>query len=234
MTAGLSSKDRAALSANRFFREMSADARDAIADRGRMRLLKVGEAIFTKGDPGDGVFVVLSGSLRYSNVSASGKEALVNILGPGKWMGDISAIDGRGRTLDCVALEDSELMHLGNRDFNQLLDELPEFARMLLKIQGERIRDLLMWTEALTKLDAEGRLAVRLLIFAGAHGITAGHHALINLRLSQESLANLIGTTRQRVNQILNAWKASGIIELDGQGLTIRNMEAMKKLIDLS
>lgn len=234
MTSGLSDAQRPLLCANRFFAEMPAGIRDRIADRGKLWKLRTGEALFSKGDSADGVYAMMSGSLRYSTVSPSGKESILNILGPGKWLGDISALDGRGRTLDCVALENSTLMQLTKSDFDELLDTMPAFARMLLKLQGERIRDLLIWTEALTKLDAEGRLAFRLLLFAGANGIASGNHTLIDLRLSQEALASLIGSTRQRVNQILIAWKARGLVETDGRGVTIRDMEAMKRLVDLS
>lgn len=230
----LSGTERRALRANRFFAEMDPDVCERIADRGRLRRLRTGEALFAKGDSTDGVYAMLSGTLRYSTVSPSGREAILNILGPGKWLGDISTLDGAGRTLDCVAIEDSTLMHLSKSDFNELLDNVPAFARMLLRIQGERIRDLLLWTEALTKLDAEGRLAVRLLLFAQSHGSASGSGVSIRLGLSQEALASLIGTTRQRVNQILRRWKSDNVVETDSRSVTISDLAALRRLVDLS
>ena len=64
-----------------------------------------------------------------------------------------------------LGFAESTLMHLATRDFLMLLDTQPAFARMLILIQGQRIRELLTWVEALTKLSAEGRLAERLLLF---------------------------------------------------------------------
>ncbi|MFA7416246.1 MAG: Crp/Fnr family transcriptional regulator [Rhizobium sp.] len=235
MSHSLTEAERSALLANRFFADMPAEARDEVARRGRGKRLGPGERLFSKGGPADGVYALLTGSLRYSTVSPSGKEAVLNILTPGKWLGDISAWDDDGRTLDCTALEQAVLMHLNMRDFNHLLDGLPAFARMLLKIQGERIRMLLAWNEALTKLDAEGRLATRLLFLMQSHGAGTDQQRIeIGLRLPQELIASLIGTTRQRVNQILLAWQERGIVEVRKRSLVILDGKALKRMVDLS
>ncbi len=234
MSQNLSEAERALLLANRFFAEMPQRERDEIARRGQRRRLSAGERLFSKGDPANGVYALLAGSLRYSAVSPSGKEAVLNILGPGKWLGDISTWDEGGRTLDCIALEPATLMHLRTREFDHLLDTLPAFARMLLKIQGERIRMLLSWNEALTKLNAEGRLAARLLFFAASHGVPTEQKVEIAVTLSQDLLASLIGSTRQRVNQIASDWQERGLIEMRNRFVVIRDLQAIKRLIDLS
>jgi len=224
----------AALAINPLYAAMPAEARDAIEARGRIRKIAAGEQLFRKGDPGDGVYALLEGQVEYSTLSPSGRQSRINVVEVGKWLGDISTLDGRGRTLDCWALTDSVLMHLPTRDFQMLLDTLPAFARMLILIQAERVRDTLEWIEALTKLSAEGRLAARLLLFARGRGKPVPEGVRIDVPLTQEAIAELIGTTRQRVNQIVNRWQEEGLIRLDGRHVVLTNVAGLRRYVDLA
>lgn len=224
----------AALKSNPLYAALPSAAQAAIEGRGRIRRVAGGQQIFRKGEPGDGVYVLLSGELEYSTTSPSGKQAILNIVAPGKWLGDISTLDGKGRALDCWALTDCVLMHLAPKDFLTLFDQVPSFARMLILLQSERVRQLLIWNEALTKLGAEGRLAERLLIFAESHGGEGADGVRLGLRFTQELLADFIGTTRQRVNQVLNQWQNEGLIRREGRYIVLSDVEKLKQRVDLA
>ena len=234
MTITKGTVDWSGLLTNPFYAAMPDDARAQVEARGRLRKLDKGQQLWAKGDPSDGVYALLSGKVEYSAVSPSGRHSIVNVVEVGKWLGDISTLDGGGRTLDCWALEDSELLHLRPADFSGLLDTVPRFARMLILIQAQRVRDSLVWIEALTKLDAEGRLAQRPLLFAQARGRQHPAGTRIELVLTQEEMADYIGTTRQRVNQILNQWQMAGIIQHDGRHIVLTNKSRLREFVDLA
>ena len=224
----------ASLMLNPLYAAMPAEARAAIEGCGRIRRLSAGEQLFRKGEMGDGVYALLSGQVEYSAVSPSGRQSILNVVEVGKWLGDISTLDGRGRTMDCQALTDSVLMHLPTQDFLTLFDTLPPFARMLVLLQGQRIRDALVWIEALTKLGAEGRLAERLLLFAEGRGQRVPEGIRIEVRLTQEAMAELIGSTRQRVNQIFNRWLDEGLIRVEDHTITLLDIDGLRKYVDLA
>jgi len=234
MTTGQGAIDWSGLLANPFYAAMPEGARAQVQAQGRLRKLAKGQQLWAKGDPSDGVYALVAGKVEYSTVSPSGRHSIVNVVEVGKWLGDISTLDGAGRTLDCRAIEDSHLFHLKPVDFSNLLDTVPPFARMLILMQAQRVRDALVWIEALTKLDAEGRLAQRLLLFAQARGRQLPAGTRIELSLTQEEMADYIGTTRQRVNQILNQWQQAGLIRLEGRHVVLLNEDRLRHLVDLA
>jgi len=234
MPTGARSAEFSGLLVNPLYAAMPAQTRAAIEARGHVRRLVAGEQLFSKGDPSDGAYALLSGQVEYSTLSPSGRHSIVNIVELGKWLGDISTIDGAGRTMDCWALTDATLMHLAARDFLTLVEAHSAFARMLILIQGQRVREALSWIEALTKLGAEGRLAERLLIFARSRGHEVEDGIRLELQLTQEVIAELIGTTRQRVNQVLNQWQNDGLIRLDDRHIVILDEAGLRDYVDLA
>jgi CRP/FNR family cyclic AMP-dependent transcriptional regulator len=224
----------AALMVNPLYAEMPVETRTAIEALGRMRRISAGEQLFERGAQSDGVYALLSGQVEYSAISPSGRQSIINIVEVGKWLGDVSTLDEQGRTMDCWALTDSALMHLSVRDFSALFHTHGAFARMLILIQGQRLRDALTWIEALTKLGAEGRLAERFLLFSLTRGEPVEGGIRLDVVLTQEVLAQLIGTTRQRVNQVLNAWQETGVIRIDGRHVIITDIARLKEYVDLA
>lgn len=219
---------------NRYYADLPPDVRSSIESRGQLKIIPADSQFFVKGERSDGVYALLSGKVEYRMLSPSGKQSLVNIVEEGKWLGDISTLDGGGRTMDCWALEASRFMFLSSRDFLHLFDSHPAFARMLILIQGERLREALGWIEVLTKLGAEGRLAARLLMFSKTRGQKVFDGVKVEVFLTQEIIAEFIGTTRQRVNQILKLWQDQGIIRHDGRYIVLRDTKALEAMLDLA
>lgn len=234
MVVAAGKSDFLPLMENPLYAAMSASVRAAVEAKARKVSIAAGQTLFRQGDPSNGVYALLSGGLEYSRTSRSGRHSILNVLNPGKWIGDISTLDEQGRTLDCHALTDSTLLHLSRADFLALFETQPGFSKMLILLQGERVRQLLDWTETLTKLPAEGRLAERLCIFAQSHGRPVADGTRIDLVLSQEKLAAAIGTTRQRINQILSLWVNEGLIRHDERHLVLCDVPALKQRIEMA
>ncbi|SFK37942.1 cAMP-binding domain of CRP or a regulatory subunit of cAMP-dependent protein kinases [Methylocapsa palsarum] len=158
------------------------------------------------------MFRVLECSARVSNVSRTGQETVLDYYGPGAWFGEVSAIDGLPRVHDARAHESATVLHLTTSDLDDLMILHPVLSRALLRLQALRLRLLLVALETYSAQSMEQRLANRLLMLAISFGVATTKGLKIKLHLPQETLAQLIGATRQGVNQILKKWEAEGTI----------------------
>ncbi len=205
------------------FRGLSPAALERIAGLAAQRSYQGGEIVFSQGDPGDGLYGVVTGKIRISAGAADGREIFLNIMEPGDTFGEIALLDGGARTASATATAPSELVSIRREHFNGLLEREPGVALELLRICGERLR----WTSGLVEdaalLDAPARLAKRLLSLGQLHGEHTGNG--IVLRISQEELASFLGVSRQVVNQYLQDWKARAWVDL-GRGVVIVRDEA--------
>lgn len=210
------------LSANPFFSGLVEDTLERIAGICKPHHLAAREVLFLKGDPSDGLYAIRRGLIRIGTTDDLGQQMTMNILGGGDVFGEIALLDGRSRTADAVALEDTEMFFLPRRDFLGLLKSEPSIALQLIELLCGRLRDLIERMEETTFLPAEARLARRILVLATDYG--AEVHA------SQEELASLAGVTRETVNRQLQSWKRMGVLSLGRGRLMIHDLEDLRRL----
>ncbi|MBO3273830.1 Crp/Fnr family transcriptional regulator [Pseudomonas schmalbachii] len=189
------------------------DDRDELLLRTHLRNLPAGRCLFRRGGPPDGAYFVIDGVIRLSNTSADGHEALLNFYEPGNWIGEVSMIDGLPRTHDAVAHVPSLVLQITPAHFEELLARYPGFSRQVLSLECLRLRAMLVAFSSFSTQSLEQRLAGRLLGLGMSFGSPGAQGLRIDLHLSQETMAQLIGATRQRVNQVLKKWEAEGMIE---------------------
>jgi CRP-like cAMP-binding protein len=210
------------LSANPFFSGLVQGTLERIAGICKPHHLAAREVLFLKGDPSDGLYAIRRGLIRIGTTDDLGQQMTMNILGGGDVFGEISLLDGRSRTADAVAMEDTEMFFLPRRDLLSLLKSEPSIALQLIVLLCARLRDIIERMEETTFLSAETRLARRILMLATDYG--AEVHA------SQEELASLAGVTRETVNRQLQSWKRSGVLSLGRGRLMIHDLEDLRRL----
>lgn len=209
----LSERQRTALMANPWFAALSGAIRDDMMACGRLRVLEAGQCLFRRGEATDGMYGVVQGAIRLSGTSRDGREAILAFFEPGSWIGEISTFDGLPRTHDAHAHVATVVLHIRVAEFDMLLARHPSLARQLLRLGCTRLRILLTAVEAFSTQSLEQRLAGRLLALSSAYGSATQQGVSIELQLSQEVLAQLIGSTRQRVNQLLKDWTRDGLVQ---------------------
>lgn len=195
----------------------------------RPRAFKAGTNILNVEQEGEAVYIVVSGSVRVYIQRPSGAEVILNILGPGEVLGEISAIDKGTHSASVVALETTRFLRMERDDFCACLDTIPEINRNLVRILTRRMRRLTDQAEALATLDVYGRVARQILIFAQDYGRrTADDGILVPVRLTQRDLAGLTGSCRERVNRAMSFYKKHHYISV-GPNLyiTIHDYEAL-------
>ena len=130
----------ALLGGNPLFAKLAPDVLAHIATYAKMRDVARGKVIFAKGDPGNALFAVCSGAVQVAAPSASGKNAVLNLIEHGQIFGEIALLDGEPRTADAVAHSDCKLLVIERRDFLPLMRDYPVIAITLIEILCGRLR----------------------------------------------------------------------------------------------
>jgi CRP/FNR family cyclic AMP-dependent transcriptional regulator len=184
-------------------KEISADLFAAA----RSHHLKADQTLFMAGDPGDGCYRVESGLLKVTVMSASGRERILAILGPGALVGELAMIDAQPRSASVVAARDSEISYISRLTFEAVADAHPEIYRHVVNLLVRRLRDTNSVITAMTFLSLKGRVAYALLSLTDAFGQDVGSgRILVRQKITQADLAAMTGIARENVSRIVNDW----------------------------
>jgi CRP-like cAMP-binding protein len=224
---------KASLRNNTFLGSLPDDVYDGIYRRGHLARYGKGETIFRRGDEGASMMLILAGSVKISNSTADGREAVLNFLGPGDVNGEITVLDGLDRTAAAVALEPTEAFVIKRRDLVPIIVANPN--AMLEIIQGLcaklRIASALI-EDGLNEMP--GRTARGLLRLAGQHGRQTKEGIVINLRLSQRDLGGYLGLSRENASRQLASLRQRGLIRVDGPHIVIRDRAGLEAAAEAS
>ena len=180
------------------------------------------QTIFAQGQLADSVFYIQKGRVKLTVVSALGKEAVVAILGPGQFFGEGCLNGGRPvRMATSTTMDDSTITRLEKVTMIATIHNEPEFSELFmahLLSRNGRIEDDLI--DQLFN-SSEKRLA-RLLLLLANFG-KEGRPGPIAVKYSQETLAEMIGTTRSRVSFFMNKFRKSGFVDYNGQQIQVQN-----------
>ncbi len=200
----------------------------------RVRRFRRGETIFHQGDPGDALFVLASGSVKVVLPSEEGAEpAIVAILGPGEFFGELAILDGASHSATIVAVEATETLVLHRDAFLGLIDTDPGLRRALLASLAAEIRRLTGHVEDLHFLDLPGRLASRIVRLATTSGTPAADGSVrIPWPYTQSELAGMIGGSRQSVNRLLADLTDQGVVRLERDQLVVVDVDRLAGTIE--
>jgi CRP-like cAMP-binding protein len=213
------------------FGKLYANEIDALISYARVEGYRAGREIFAKGSPGQSLMAVLQGSVKISSLSESGKEIVFRIFNAGEIFGEIAVLDGEARSADATALTNCELLVLNRRDLLPVLENRVDLCMMLLKILCRRLRLTTEQVEDITFRPLESRVAKVLVQLAESVSLHRIRSPSVELHVSQRELANIAGGSRESVNKQLQIWHRQGLIHLSKCSITIRNIEAIRRLI---
>jgi CRP/FNR family cyclic AMP-dependent transcriptional regulator len=231
----LTIEEREAINSGRFFSSLSPSLRHDILRCTYVKRFRDGELIAARGDPPEAWLACAKGAVRVSSTSISGKQITLTYVEPGIWFGDVSIFDGDQRTHDTYAHGDSTILCVAKADFKKILATHAELSEAMLRLLARRIRQLYGLVEDLNTLPLRARLAKQLLHLTRSYGIPSlsdSGEIRIGLQLAQEELAQLLGASRQRVNQELKAMEREGTIRIEPGGLVVRSREALLRISD--
>jgi CRP-like cAMP-binding protein len=227
----LDPEERQQIEGGSWFSKLSPALRADIQARALVRRYPDGIQIASRGTPPQDWVGVASGAVRVSTVSLSGKQITLTYVEPGTWFGDISLFDGLPRTHDATTHGPTTLLVVRKPDFNDLLSRHTELYEALLRLNCRRMRLMFATFEDLNTKPLAARLAKQILLLARSYGIAQGEEIRIGLQLAQEDLAQLLGASRQRVNQELKGFEREGAVRVEPTRLVVLSRE---KLLALS
>ena len=204
-----------------WFSKLSVPLRQAILARTHVRRLSDGAPLASRGTPAEEWCGVARGAVRISLVSLSGKQVSLTYCEPGTWFGDIALFDGLPRTHDADAHGETTLLAVRKADFKELLMQHTELYEALLRLNCRRLRLMFNQFEDLNTKPLAARLAKQILLLAKSYGIEQGDEIRIGLQLAQEDLAQLLGASRQRVNQELKGFERAGAVRVEPTRLVV-------------
>jgi CRP/FNR family transcriptional regulator, cyclic AMP receptor protein len=213
----------------------SLDQQDRTAIAGRMRRTQfdADQMIFSRGDPGREIYLVIEGRIRLSVLSSDGRELSFDHAGPGHVFGEIATLDGGERTAGATAISRVQAMALPQKALMELIEKHPKVAAATIRFLCQRLRDTDQRLEAIALHRIEVRLARLMLSALKLQSATAKDgKAKLDLGMSQGELALLIGASRPKVNIALTMLEDMGAITRAGSGYTC-DLEILESVADM-
>ncbi len=211
------------------FSTLSAEERERLSAHAHIQRFAAGETIFQMGSPGIGMLAILSGDVRISAPSDTGKEIVLTVLRVGDVFGELTLRDGKERSADAVALSPCRIATLARRDILPLLRQHPDLCLKLLQVVCDRLRKTTTQFEDAIFLPLAARLAKTLLSVASRR-VSADQRAGMHVRLSQRDLGAMVGATRESVNKCLSEWQRQNILHMDRGVIVIADPAALQEL----
>ncbi|HZK24023.1 MAG TPA: Crp/Fnr family transcriptional regulator [Oscillospiraceae bacterium] len=182
-----------------------------------------GAVLFLEGERGESLFVINHGRVKISKSSPDGREQILHIYNDGDIFAEVVLFDRGPYPATAEAVEDTQCWLLRNADMERLLAAQPQLGIKLLRIMSRRLRRAQLLVRDLALHDTYARLAGLLLRFVRLEGRPQEDGVVLDLDLTRQEMASMIGTSRETVARILSRFQKEGIIVLDKQRIIIKD-----------
>jgi CRP/FNR family transcriptional regulator, cyclic AMP receptor protein len=211
------------------FQGVDPDAVEALSNEFEIIEAPRGTTLFHEGDPGESLFIVLSGKVKLGRRSSDGRENLVAIMGPADQFGELSLFDPGPRTATATVVTDARVARLPKAALQKWVQDRPQIAMQLLRVVARRLRRTNTMLADLIFVDVPGRVAKQLLQLAQRFGSIDNGQLRVTHDLTQEELAQLVGASRETVNKALADFASRGWLRLEGKSVVILDRERLAR-----
>jgi CRP/FNR family cyclic AMP-dependent transcriptional regulator len=211
------------------FCDLEPEALDQLCRYAKHTSLKRGATICSKGDPGNSLFGVISGTVKISISSPEGRNAILNLIGPGEVFGDIAVLDGQERTADATANTNCEIYVIDRRDFLPFVRSQPALAMKFIQLLCGRLRRTSEQVEQLILQDLPGRLASALLGLTEKRTVDSESWTIA---ITQQEISEMVGMTRESINKQLRAWAARHWVRLEHGAIVVLDANSLRELAE--
>ncbi|HUO37814.1 MAG TPA: Crp/Fnr family transcriptional regulator [Mycobacterium sp.] len=188
-----------------------------------------GDTIFSEGEPGEWLYIIISGKVKVGRGFADGREHLLTIMGPSDMFGELSIFDPGPRTSTVTAITDVRAVSMDRHALRAWIADRPEIAEQLLRVLAHRLRRTNDNLADLIFTDVPGRVAKQLLQLAQRFGTQEGGALHVTHDLKQEEIAQLVGASREAVNRALTDFARRGWVQLQDRSVLICNAERLAR-----
>ena len=227
--SGFMSSKLSVLRKHPIFADLEADAFDQLCRYARHTTLKRGSTLFSRGDPGNSLYAVISGTVKMSISSPDGRNAILNIIGPGEIFGEMALLDGRARSADAIANSNCELFVIDRREFIPFVKSQPGLAMKFIELLCERLRWTSDQVEQIILQNLPGRLASALLRLTEKHKLEPQGRTIA---ITQQEISEMVGMTRESINKQLRAWASREWVRLEHGAIVVLNADMLRELAE--
>ena len=203
---------------------------EALAQQCRWRRFAAGQRVISREAEDHDVYLAVSGRVRITAFSAAGRQVTFRDIGAGDWFGELAALDGRPRSADVDALEDSLLASMTPAVFRRLLHQHPVVCDRVLDRLAGLVRDLTARVFDFSTLGVQNRVHAELLRLAVQTGVRS-NAARIDPAPKHSDIASKVSTYREQVTRELSALTKQGMLRRDGGALVIPDVARLERLV---
>lgn len=219
----------AALERTELFEQVEPKALEILATRGNVRSYRRGSVIFSQGDPGEALFVLLVGVVKVIVRSDKGDEMVLVTLQAPDTFGELSIADRRPRSGSVEVIEEAVVLVIHHSILTDVIEEYPEIKDGLMRALARDLRRLTDQAADFVFLDLHGRVAKLLHRFSQARGDELAPATVLDLHMTQGDLAQMVGGSRQSVNQVLQSLAQRGYLELRGRLIVLKRLDLLRR-----
>ncbi|MFZ5651000.1 MAG: Crp/Fnr family transcriptional regulator [Bacillota bacterium] len=187
-----------------------------------------GRIIFVEGEPGESVFFLREGRVKISKQSEDGREQILHFIHPGEMFAEVVLFDGGPYPATAEAVEDSKVGLVRNADMERITLGNPGISLGILKIMSRRLRIAQKQINELALMDTSRRMVSTLLFLAAEQGVPSEKGTVIDMSLTNQDLANMIGTSRETANRILSDLRRQKAVQVDKKQIIITDIKRLK------
>jgi len=226
---GFASGKLSVLRKHPYFADLEPEAFDQLCRYAKHSTLKRGATIFSKGDPGNSLVAVISGTVKISISSPDGRNAILNLIGAGEIFGEIALLDRQPRSADAIANSNCELFIIDRREFIPFVRSQPTVAMKLIELLCERLRRTSDQVEQIILQNLPGRLASALLGLTERHKAGQGGRTIA---ITQQEISEMVGMTRESINKQLRVWAGRDWVRLEHGAIVVLKPEPLQALVE--
>ena len=202
-----------------------------ICERATERKYLKGEIIFFEDNNDENLYILLEGRVKLTMLSPEGKEKAISILQVGDIFGEMSLFDQDTTPITAEVIDDARLVSVPFQDLEEIIRQEPEVAIKIIEALAKRSRLLTSQIRELVFQDAEGRLASLLMRFIEDFGVEVKSGYLIDIVLTHQEIANLMGSSRVTVTKLLNQFIDEGIIKIHKRKIVVMDIDRLGEKI---
>src|SRR6266481_3692214 len=210
-----------------YFCDLDPEAFDQLCRYAKHLTLKRGATIVSKGDPGNSLIAVISGTVKISVSSPDGRSAILNLIGAGEIFGEVAVLDGLARTADATANTNCEIFVIDRREFIPFVRSQPALAMKFIELLCTRLRRTSDQVEEVILQNLPGRLASALLRLTEKR--KPGSRMIA---ITQQEISEMVGMSRESINKQLRAWAARSWVRLEHGAIVVINAEMLRELAE--
>ncbi len=205
------------------------DLQDLLA-AGKVRQYSRGEYIFSAGDSSDNVYFLQSGQIKVFQITAEGRQIILWFCFCGEVFGLAEAVHGSGRILSAQACESCAVLCVPRKEFNAYAEKHGRAALVMMRVLACRARVLGDMLVNLVNDDVNTRITKLILRLSALYGIRTGNEVHLNIRMTHQEIADMVGSSRQTVTKILGQLQGNGLLSIRNHRIRIHSPELMPEL----